>query len=335
MKRFVKMVFLLALTLAMVLQTALTASAAPTGGSVTVRGCIVDLSGGGDQKYCIIYDANGGVGVFVGPEITSGGTDTVLTSAATGIVHPDGHAFTGWNTKANGSGISYDPGDTITLTGNVTLYAQWKSSADDSIHYSYMNGYPDGTFHPDNAITRSETAADFYRMLTGGQGADTESAGFDDVAGGAWYADAVNYLAGIGAVSGYPDGSFKPDQVITRAEFVTIAARINNLSSTAPVNFTDVDSGHWAYAYINAAYESGWINGYPDNTFCPERPITRAETVRIINVKWGRAADVAALERVTCPFSDVPTSHWAYAEIIEASVTHAFQRDKNGAEVWK
>lgn len=350
MKRFGKTVLILTLTLAMALHASLPAFAAPARGSVTVQGNIVALSGGSSStgsgsggssvgattpKYKVTYDANGGLGGFVAPAVASDVKGTMLAPSAAGITHPDGYEFACWNTEADGTGVSYNPGDVITLTGNLTLYAQWKEPPMGSVHEPYLNGYQDGTFRPDSAITRAEVAVVYYRMLSGGEGAGNESAGFCDVASGAWYADAVNYLVGIGVINGYPDGTFKPNQAITRAELVTIAARASNQSGGGLVSFNDVANGHWAYGYISVAYHNGWINGYPDGMFRPERSITRAEAAVVINAQWSRAADTTALAAVICPYSDVKSSHWAYADIIEASVTHTFDRDGSGTEIWK
>lgn len=75
--------------------------------------------------FNINYNANGGVGSHIGPDINLCDTDTVLSLEETGITN-DGYTFTGWNTKPDGSGTNYKPGDVIKLTDNLTLYAQWK-----------------------------------------------------------------------------------------------------------------------------------------------------------------------------------------------------------------
>lgn len=74
--------------------------------------------------FHIIYNANGGTGGFIGSDVISGGTDTVLSPEEAGVSR-ESHTFMGWNTRPDGSGAAYEPGDVITLTDNVTLYAQW------------------------------------------------------------------------------------------------------------------------------------------------------------------------------------------------------------------
>jgi len=199
-------------------------------------------------------------------------------------------------------------------------------------HIPYINGYPDGTVRPDRAITRAEAAMVFYRLLKD----HPEAAGgrFSDVPDGEWYAEAVNCLAELGIIDGYPDGSFKPDATMTRAEFATLASRFDELGAVDADIFEDVPPTHWAVAYINSAYAKGWINGYPDGTFKPEGLITRGEVVTLVNAMLSRKIDADALSAVECPFPDIGAGHWAYAEIIEASAPHEYERDEDGNEIW-
>jgi len=99
---------------------------------------------------------------------------------------------------------------------------------------------------------------------------------FSDVSANSWYSQSVNYLSSIDILSGYPDGTFKPGNAITRAEFATIASRFDQLVSTDSNAFSDI-SGHWAVGYINSASAKGWMNGYEDGSFKPNNKITRAE----------------------------------------------------------
>lgn len=124
-------------------------------------------------------------------------------------------------------------------------------------------------------------------------------------------------------ISGYPDGGFKPDETISRAELVTLAAKYAKLpASGGNAGFPDIHSGHWAKGFISAAYQAGWIKGYPNGSFGPERSITRAETVIVLNAMLGRTSDEAILSGLTMPFTDVAKKHWAYNQILEAAVKH-------------
>lgn len=123
MMRFLKAVFGLALTLIMIVSMASIASAETTG-SVQVNGHIMAVPEAPAQ-YHIYYDANGGMGKFDGPDVAAGEGAKVCTLSQTGIAH-SGYTFTGWNTKTDGRGTSYAPGDTVVLNGDITFYAQWE-----------------------------------------------------------------------------------------------------------------------------------------------------------------------------------------------------------------
>ncbi|MDU7505843.1 MAG: S-layer homology domain-containing protein, partial [Clostridia bacterium] len=98
-------------------------------------------------------------------------------------------------------------------------------------HYSYLTGYPDGTFAPNKGMTRAEVASLFTRLLKDrpikGQ---SYKAGLSDLHAGDWYADAVGYAVQKGIVSGYPDGSFRPTHPLSRGEFAAIAARFADMT---------------------------------------------------------------------------------------------------------
>ena len=111
------------------------------------------------------------------------------------------------------------------------------------------------------------------------------SSSFTDVTAANWYNNAISTTANAGWVSGYPDGTFRPDAYITRAEFATIAARFLSDVYGGTSMFTDI-SGHWAEDYINRAAAAGWINGYADGTFRPNAYITRAEAVTLTTGCW-------------------------------------------------
>ncbi len=206
-------------------------------------------------------------------------------------------------------------------------------------HYQYLIGYPDGTFAPNRGMTRAEVATMFTRLLKDrpvkGQ---TYAAGLSDVYAGDWYADTVGYAVQKGIVSGYPDGSFKPNQAITRAEFASIASRFAELTEEKDLTFSDLDASHWGYKAIRLAASNGWISGYPDNTFRPEQAITRAEVTSITNRILNRYADldwINAHNDEVIHFSDVSTSDWFFEPIMEATMGHDFTRDADGkTEHW-
>ncbi|MCL1874228.1 MAG: S-layer homology domain-containing protein, partial [Clostridiales bacterium] len=202
-------------------------------------------------------------------------------------------------------------------------------------HVQYINGYPDSTVRPNNKITRAEVAIIFWRLLKTPEKDDVVANTFSDLKGDESYAQAVKYLAKIGILQGYEDGSFRPSQGITRAEFVAIACRFDDLENSNSNPFTDLAGSHWAYAYIISAYLKGWISGYPDGEFKPQNGISRAEVVKIVNCMLGRGIKLADLPEDLPSYTDLKQSHWAYCEIMEATVSHEFERQEDGWEIWK
>jgi hypothetical protein len=144
------------------------------------------------------------------------------------------------------------------------------------------------------------------------------------VESGLWYAQAVNYLTSQGILSGYPDGDFKPDAPITRAELTAIVERLDSDPKTGANPFADLDGSHWAVNAILSAASKGWIAGYPDGTFKPDASITRAEAIKVVNGFLDRRQFAAGFAQAhPSPYADLTPAHWAYADIIEASVAHS------------
>ena len=203
-------------------------------------------------------------------------------------------------------------------------------------HDAYIQGYPDGHIKPQNNITRAEVATIFYRLLTDDARAYHKStdSGFSDVKPGDWYNTAVSTMVQAGILTGYGDGTFKPNANITRGEFATIAARFLSNPYSTKDRFYDTE-GHWAEVYINRAAEEGWINGYSDGTFKPDQAITRAEAVTLVNNVLGRKphADHMLPEIVTWP--DNPKSAWYYEAIQEATNSHDYRwSNSKSYEIW-
>lgn len=247
---------------------------------------------------------------------------------------PVGKVLAGWSLEENGK-VDYKIGDTFRMSGSsVDLYAVWENAETES-HSAYISGYPEGTVGPDKTITRAEAATMFYNLLTDKNG---DSKAFTDVPANQWYTKAVTTLAGKGIISGYPDGTFKPNALITRAEFVTMAMNFANADKGTACNFPDVPQNMWYYGAIAGATQNGWISGYPDGTFGPDRYITRAEVTSVINRMENRAADMMfIMENLTdlCTFNDLPFQHWAYGSIMEAANGHEYMRESAiSDEVW-
>ena len=193
-----------------------------------------------------------------------------------------------------------------------------------------FRGYTDGSYKPQDSITRAEVAAIIYRIATGDVSDSQVSLysdwnRFKDVASGSWYAGYVNYCANAEYIKGYEDGSFRPNRNITRAEFAAIAARFLSDEVNLPVSFSDI-SGHWAENEINRAVKAGWIKGYTDGTFRPDQPITRAEAVTLINRMLDRTPDKDHLLPDMIRWPDNTEDKWYYAAMQEATNSHDYER---------
>ena len=250
----------------------------------------------------------------------------------------DGYVFVSWNTEPDGSGERYMPGDTFRIDGSSdNLYAQWqkdKTGPDDSgvsnwletdEHRAYLTGYPDSTFRADRNMTRAEVAQMFYALLLDKNVTITKS--FSDVPDDAWYATAVKTLASLGMMDGYPDGTFRPDEPITRAEFATVGLAFAYDPLDASCSYYDVGANAWYYTYVAQATTYGWIGGYPDNTFRPGNNITRVEVCVIVNNMLGRDADERYIDRhedELVHFVDLSDSYWGYYTIMESTNTHEY-----------
>lgn len=205
-------------------------------------------------------------------------------------------------------------------------------------HYAYVIGYPDGSVHPNGEITRAEVATIFFRLLRD----DVRSANFTtynaytDVSADKWYNNPISTMSRLGIIKGYPDGTFRPNDPITRAEFAAIAARFDEHKAAKLASFTDI-YGHWAISEISLAYENGWIKGYNDGTFRPNRNITRAEAMALINRVLNRAPEKPSdlLNNMNKWTDNMDTTKWYYLDVQEATNSHDYTRKTNNYEMWK
>ncbi len=216
-----------------------------------------------------------------------------------------------------------------------------KPSLNTADHYAYLMGYPDGTVRPNGSITRAEATTIFFRLLTEESRTQfwaTENR-YSDVAAGQWYNNAISTMTNAGIVDGYPDGTFRPNAPITRAEMAKIIALFAKLDKSTD-RFPDT-AGHWAEAYIRLAAGNGWIEGYPDGTFRPNQSITRAETVTMIDRVLERVPkDESRLlpHSAMLTFPDCTPGQWFYIAVQEAANSHIYERaanEQHGDEQWK
>lgn len=284
----------------------------------------------------VTYKSNGGTGDDVTENLGWYIDHTVRTADSVGFTR-SGYKLDSWNTSEDGSGTSYRPNDVIEdISENVTLYAQWIIELRGD-HVAYIIGYEDKTVKPENNITRAEVATIFFRLLSDDARDNywQTSNTFTDVSAKEWYNNAVSTMSNAQIINGYTDNTFGGDKNITRAEFATIAARFDSTTYEGPDKFTDVEE-HWAVEYINRAAERGWIQGYEDGTFKPDKEITRAEAITLINRVLGRdkisAEDM--LEGMATWSDNMKEDEWYYEAVQEATNSHEFYGREDGTEYW-
>ena len=257
------------------------------------------------------------------------GTYTLLEKAA-----PEGYVISDktYELTVSGSRVTMD-GKTYSPVTFVNRRAAELNRRD---HYAFLVGYADGTFGPERNMTRAEVTTMFARLLTEQIEADkTYSSTFNDVAKDCWAANYIGYMQQFGIVTGYTDGSFRPNAPVTRAEFAAIASRFEKLTQGSK-SFTDVPDTHWAVKYINFAATRGWVTGYADGTFKPEHSITRAEVAAVTCRLLERSADQTYIRShigELRTFADVTESHWAYWYTMEAANGHDYTKS-GGSENW-
>ena len=205
-------------------------------------------------------------------------------------------------------------------------------------HFAYIVGYGNGEVRPQNNITRAEVATIFFRLLTDDVRDEnlTKTNRYSDVVATSWYNTAVSTLSSMGIITGYPDGTFRPNAAITRAEFAAIAARFDNDGDKTAAKFSDI-ANHWARDEISIAYNNGWITGYPDGTFGPQRDITRAETMTLVNRVLNRQPETEEdlLPNMTVWTDNANPKAWYYLAVQEATNSHYYEFKTNSKyEKW-
>ena len=194
-------------------------------------------------------------------------------------------------------------------------------------HFAYVQGYPDGTLKPAGSITRAEVAAILFRLMD----ADSRSlyyataSGFRDVDSTKWYNTYVATLNNAGVITDSRTGYFRPNDAVTRAELAAMLAQFAEKKSAA-IYFSDVSAGYWAANAIALTANLGWINGYPDGTFGPDKTVTRAELMAMVNRATGRAPEStsALLSGMKTWKDNADTARWYYLDVQEATNSHTY-----------
>ncbi len=257
------------------------------------------------------------------------GTYTLLEKAAPEdyVTSDETYELTVSGSRVTMNGKAYSP---------VTFINRKAAELNRTDHFAFLVGYTDGTFGPERNMTRAEVTTMFARLLTEQIEADKAySNTFSDVPKGYWAANYIGYMQQFGVITGYSDGSFRPDAPVTRAEFAAIASRFEKLTEGSK-SFTDVPDTYWAARYINFAATRGWVTGYSDGTFKPENPITRAEVAAVTCRLLERSADQSYIRshlNELRTFADMTESHWAYWYAMEAANGHDYTKS-GGNENW-
>ena len=303
----------------------ITANTTDTQGKPLTGASFVLTDSRGREAYTATSNANG----IVRFSDVSNGTYTLLEkSAPKGYVASDEtYTLTVSDSRITMNGKDYAP---------VTFVNRKAAELNRTDHLAFLSGYANGTFEPDRNMTRAEVTTMFARLLTEKMAADqTYSNTFSDVAKSHWAANYIGYMQQFGIITGYADGSFRPDASVTRAEFAAIASRFERLTEGTK-SFSDVPSSHWAAKYINFAATRGWVNGYADGTFRPNNSITRAEVAAVTCRLLERNADQSYIRSHLSElraFTDVSESHWAYWYTIEAANGHDYTKS-GSSETW-
>ena len=255
-----------------------------------------------------------------------------------------GYIFDGWYTDKT---FRHRYDFSTPLTEDITIYAKWflivlpgvtvkknTPKLNTADHFAYVQGYPDGTVKPAGNITRAETAAILFRLMDDASRKTYYStkSGFRDVASGSWYNTYVATLNNAGVITDSSNGYFRPNEAITRAELAAMLAKFSETTGAANY-FNDVSASHWAANAIAICAKLGWITGYPDGTFRPDKNVTRAELMAMINRATGRAPKSAdAFLPGMKTWIDNTADKWYYLDVQEATNSHSYT--VKGSETW-
>ena len=303
------------------------------------------------DTYTLTYDANYSGGRDKSYDYEVGDDGRVRVTVEENMFRRSGYTFTGWNTRANGNGTNYEEGDRLTLTGDLTLYAQWRkngSTGTDTTSYTIdASASRGGDISPEGRVFVARGNDRTFR-ITADEGyviddvrVDGESVGavrtytFENVRrdhtievifvpdgqqtvaygpDDTGVSDWLNVDDHVSYLNGYPGGLFGPNDNMTRAEVAQMFYNLLlNQNVTVTVSFADVSADAWYAQAVNALASLGIVQGVGDGMFAPERTITRAEFT-VIAMRFAELPTGG-----TNPFSDVRTSDWFYAQVVGAA----------------
>jgi len=286
-----------------------------------------------------------------------------LSAIGSGLVPPPGGwRFAGWSTSPNGPVNFFH---NTAVTSNLALYAIWVrvqgpppwnggepgetptiilpeiqppvAGIFTTYHNAFLIGFPDDTVRPQGSLTRAQAATVLFRLLSDEFRAEVWSKqnDFTDVMPEHWFNNAISTMASAGVIRGTPDGTFRPNDAITRAEFAALIARFFTEFTPRENAFVDIE-GNWAEDYINLVAQFGWIQGTGDRMFNPNELLARSEAAAIVNRMLLRLpAGTDALLPTRNMWPDMPNMNtWYYLYMQEASHSTLFDRLEDGRLVW-
>ncbi len=277
----------------------------------------------------VTFDSNGGSAV--GSAVVQNGKTVTKPTDPT----RSNYTFQGWFTASSG-GVNWNFDDAV--IADKTLYAQWKAESSTTDNPSrggtgggttiedvvtplaniippFISGYPDGTIQPQWNLTRAELATIIFRLYSIETAEISYVPSYTDLTGAHWAYKAIAFCSERGYMQGYPEGDFRPDSAITRAEVATLLQNVKGYIGEAGTLPNDV-AGHWAAAKISPLVANGVITGYPDGSFKPDQLMDRAEAVAIICRAEGR--DELVHDNVKT-FPDLQPGFWAYEYMMHAA----------------
>jgi len=327
--------------------------------------------------FTVTFNANGGVlGANSEPRIVNAGEaigNANMPSPPTRAGHtfagwamPNGDAFTGttlvngniavnarWNqtggTGGPGGGdgsapFSPRPQPTIPPTGEQAPpnLVDPDVAYEQLIRRNFVNGFPNGTFQPDGHMTRAEMMQVFFNISAPGSAALSGlTTRFTDVRTDDWHFRAIAYFERRGILEGFPDGTFRPNEVITNAEFAAMAVRFFSLGNIIEPDMLMEAEGHWGAVYVNLGFANGWFEYFGiAGTFRADAPITRAQAIALLNFYQGREPCVDAINNFVAStnrtvFSDLRRGHWSFYEVMEAAISRTYHINSLGNEIWQ
>ncbi|MCL2843197.1 MAG: S-layer homology domain-containing protein [Oscillospiraceae bacterium] len=295
------------------------------------------------DTHLVTFLLNGGyVDGYPDPRMVTVANGSAITTANVPIPTRPNYGFLGWRESGTGPLLSGATVGALAVTEPRTFVAYWEPNLLE--RQLYLIGTEDGFIRPSANITRAEVATIFFRLIT--DQARTaywrQTNPYSDVEPQSWFNNAISTMTNAGVFKGFPDGSFAPNQTITRAEMAAAIVRfVEEMDgmNLLEMHFADI-SGHWAANYINMAAVNGWVQGPRGlgDAFYPDRPLTRAEAAAMINRVSDRlqerTQDLLPNMQTWPDNADVDAWYYFYIQSVTNSYTFRWRGTNDAFEQW-